>query len=235
VKHIIAVLVFGLAALTCQAQLESNAIPGLALPAPQTVQPDASYVVVSAQATGPVRFLVLSTTEKIKFRVNPKDAKELIVGIPPRACQITIFANTVLDKGELSDYVRTDITVDGPAPAPPQPPGPPAPEPPSPVPPLPLDLKYPLDLNLIFDQGKISEDLFDEDVREYLVSKQTRIFLHDESDDELQRNYNFGVVLAGKSRPFLIVQDATGRGLIATELPPTSAAFLSLLQKSLGQ
>ena len=114
------------------AQEPNSSVPGLKIPAAQTVNYDQQFIALTAECKGVVKWLVLSTNAKINYKIYPSLPNDIIIGIPPQDTVITVFCNATLD-GKITDFVRTDITVKGPKGNTPGPDNPNPPQPPAPV------------------------------------------------------------------------------------------------------
>lgn len=88
-----------------------NKVEGLELPADQSVANDEGFVTLQAKTKGSVKWLVVAGS-KVKYVPVPDNS--IIVSVPPGGGVITVFA-VALVEGKLTDFVRTTITVNGPA------------------------------------------------------------------------------------------------------------------------
>ena len=68
----------------------SNEVAGLKLPASATVQHDEGFITITADCKGDVRWLVLSTAARVKYKVVK--ATEIIVAVPIHEAIVTIYA-----------------------------------------------------------------------------------------------------------------------------------------------
>lgn len=200
-------------------------VPGLKLPAPQQVNHDESFITITAECEGEVQWLVLSSSEKIKYKIAKGQTTDIDVGIPPNECIITLFAVGLVD-GKMTPFARTDIVVKGPAPPNPEPPAPPG------------NLKLPLHVTVIEDPLKrtpairsVVESL---QLRQQLQQRNAlmRVYAHNDpkvAEKKLDRLVlQYGV-------PLLVIQDATGAlAGQPTTLPSTPEGVLAAVNNVLG-
>jgi len=91
-----------------------NITSGLQLPVNQTVDIGEGFIEIKADCEGEVKWLVVSNV-KVKYLAF---SKLIIVAIPSKSGQvISVFAVGMVD-GNLTDFVRTNITVRGNTPSP---------------------------------------------------------------------------------------------------------------------
>ena len=225
-KKVIALMcMFLLCAATVFAQGgNSNEVAGLKLPAPKTVEYDAQFITVTAETKGAVKWLVLSTSQKLKYKVHKEDGNEVDVGIPPEESVITIFAIALVD-GKMTDYARTDITVKGP-------PGPgPAPNPPASV------VKLPLHVTIVEDPTKRTPEIRDiidsAPLRAQLESQKCITRVYSKNDPKLVEK-GIDKLVATMTMPVLIIQDSDGRLLFSDRLPLTQSGVLNVVAKVLA-
>lgn len=220
---------FVVASASCQDKPPSaapNEVVGLKLPAAQTVNFDEGFVSLTADCKGQVKWLVLSTSVKVKFKVNPSTPNDIDVAVPPYESSITVFAVGVVD-GKLTDYARTDITVKGsPGPGPNPTPIPPGPTPP----PIPPDIKAPFHLSIIEDPTKRTDAIRNvvdsTDLRTQLTAKQVTIRVYTPTSPDVKEK-KFDVVLQKYGAPLMILQDDNGKALI---MGPLSQDVTSLMK-----
>jgi hypothetical protein len=129
-------------------------VTDLNLPKNFEVDYDEMFVDISAECKGPVTWLVVSTSEKIKYKLAKDGDTTVTVGVPPHECVISVFCVGFVD-GHFTNWARTDVYVHGPqAPPGPQPtPGPqPQPQtPPQQTHPMPLPVGSRLQYTIIED------------------------------------------------------------------------------------
>lgn len=194
----------------------SNEVDGLKLPPNQTVPFDEGFVSLHAVTTGTVQWLVLSTNQKVKYKVNPATPNDIDVGISPYPGTITVFAIAVVN-GKLTEYARTDITITGAGP---------------PTPPAPVAFALPLHLSYIVDPTKqtdaIKSILESSSLRTQLANKQVLVRQYN-INDPIVTQKNFTAVLQKYGAPMLILQDNTGRAIVISALPADVPAVLALL------
>jgi hypothetical protein len=207
-----------------------NEVVGLKLPPSQVTNYDEGFVTVTADCKGIVRWLVLSTNAKVKFKVNTATPNEIDVAIPPYESIITLFAIGLVD-GKLTEYARTDITVKGGI----QPPVPPDPRPPDPKPPV--AVAFPLHLTIIEDPSKRTPEIVqvieDKDLRTKLKGKNILTRVYSVRDPKLTE-YGFDKLLKDKSLPYMVLQDNDGQLLLPQQLSRTSAELLKILGPYVG-
>lgn len=202
-----------------------NVVPGLALPGPQTVNYDDQFITVTATCKGDIQWLVLSTSDTIKYKIAKGQTAEIDVGIPPTECLITLFAVGLVD-GKMTPFARTDITVKGPAP--------PGPAPST----LPSNIKLPLHLTIIEDPAKrtdaIKTVIESVQLRQQLQQKNTimRIYVN---NDPMIAAKKMDTLLTKYSLPLMVLQDSTG-ALVAqpVTLPATIDGVLTAVNQALG-
>lgn len=124
-------------------------VTDLKLPNSFEVDFDEMFVDVAADCKGPVTWLVVSTSEKIKYKLAREGDTTITVGIPPHECVISVFCVGFVD-GHFTNWARTDITVHAQNPQPPPPDKPqPGPAPtPTPTPPAPQPTPVPVGARL---------------------------------------------------------------------------------------
>lgn len=130
-------------------------VPDLKLPKSFEADFDDMFVDVTAECKGPVTWLVVSTSEKIKYKLAKEGDPVVTVGIPPRECVISVFCVGFVE-GRFTNWARTDIFVHAQNPQPPPEPAPapqPAPAPgPQPQPqPMPIPVGSRLQYTIIED------------------------------------------------------------------------------------
>ncbi len=207
-----------------------NEVPGLKLPASQTVEYDEGFTTLKAECAGPVKWLVLSTAPKVKFKISATTPKEIDIGIPPYKCVITVFAVGYVSN-KFTGFARTDLTINGPPqPAPPDPNPDPTPDPKP-------DVKTPLHLTIIDDPAArtpaTAKVINSQDMRNALKAKKILIRVYSKNDPEIKTK-KFETVLQKYGTPMVILQDNTGKGLIIGKLPATSDEVLKLVGPYVG-
>jgi hypothetical protein len=202
----------------------ANEVAGLKLPAPQKVNYDEGFVTLKADCKGTVKWLVLSTSAKIKFKVNSGTPNEIDIAVPPYEAAITVFCIGVID-GKQTDFARTDVAVEGPAG-----PGPT----PAPIPP---DVKGPFHLSIIEDplkrteaiKGIVDNPALFKQLRDKKVTP--RVYT---VNDPVLKTKKFDAVLTKYGAPMLILQDDNGKALVIGSLPASSAELLKLVGPYVG-
>jgi len=226
---LVAALVIGMTALAGADQalpaMSSDAsgrheVEGLKLPPPQEAVYDDSFVTLTAECKGQVRWLVLSTDLKVKYKISDASPNEIHIGIPPRRAVITVFAVAVVD-GKLTDFARTDISVkEGAQPAPPKP-----------------DITMPLHLTIVEDpqhRTPATQAIIDSlELKKQLESRQClrRVYV---KNDPLLAAKGFTPLIEKHGLPLMVIQDHTGRALTIMRLPVTPAAVLAEVDRLLG-
>jgi hypothetical protein len=205
-------------------QSSGNEVTNLKLPPSTEVNYDEGFVTVSAVTPGVVKWLVLSTGTKVKFRVQPSVPNELIVAIPPYASVITVFAIADVN-GTQTDFARTDITVkesNDP--------------PPNPVPTT--DAQPPFHLSIVEDPGTRTAGtktiVADPSFRAKLVAKQIQMRVFSPANTEELTKYKFDAIVKTYGVPVMIFQDKTGKGYIIQKLPDGQDALLKVLGPFVG-
>ena len=194
-----------------------NEVASLKLPPSQTVNYDEGFISLHADTTGTVNWLVLSTNKRVKYRVIPSSPNDIDIAIPPFQSSISVFAVAVIN-GQLTQFARTDITINGP----PEP----APTPPAPAVVLPLHLSFIEDPTKRTDAIKgIIESTT---LRAQLTAKNIQVRQYTTTDPTLAAK-NFTSPLQQYGAPLMILQDNTGRALVIGPLPATPAALLQLI------
>lgn len=107
----------------------ASSVAGLELPPDQTVGNDEGFLNIQAKCKGDVKWLVVAGV-KVKY-VNVPQTNSIIISVPTQGGVVSVFAVGLVD-GKLTEFARTNITVNGSSPTPgPTPPGPnPGPNPP---------------------------------------------------------------------------------------------------------
>jgi hypothetical protein len=209
----------------------TNKTDGLEVPASQTVNYDEGFISLAATTDGTVKWLVISTAPKVKFKVNPTLPNEIDIAIPPFESTLTVYAVAVVE-GKLTDYVRTDITIKGPNRPDPVPPDPnPTPPPLPPVPPTP-DVVYPLYVSIVEDPSKRTPELTalltDKDLQTKLAAKNIKFRVYG-VNDPIVKEKKYDAVFAKYGSATLILQDKTGKALVLSKSPETVTDLLKLL------
>jgi hypothetical protein len=235
---IVCALLLGVAAASGQAPKSAptqpaptivNEVVGLKLPAPQTVNFDEGFISLTADCKGLVKWLVLSTSVKVKFKVNPASPNDIDIAIPPYESAITVFCIGIVD-GKQTEFARTDITVKGP-PGPGPGPGP-GPDPPPP------DIKGPFWLSIIEDPLKRTDAIKlvieSDNLRAKLRDKQVTLRTFTTNDPALVSPLKFDAVLKKYGAPVMILQDDTGKALVISTLPPDVPGVLKAVAPYVG-
>ena len=214
----------------------SNKIEGLTLPPDAVVNFDESFVRIVADCKGKVRWLVLGSSDKVKYYINPATPNEVIVGIPPTGGTISIFCNAVIGDVQ-TEFAQTTITIKGATPAPPvtppvNPPGPPGPPAP------PADVALPLHVSIIDDPAVRTPEaravIEDKALRDKLKAKKAIVRVYSINDTETLRAKGFDRVIGSYKPPILIVTDDKGKALILGTLPASSAELEKALAAYTG-
>ena len=204
--------------------LVSHMVPGLKLTPDQTVSPDEGFVLITAEARGDVKWLVLGTSgTKIKYTTA---GSSLIVSVP-RSGQILVYA-VALDQGKLTEFARTTITV---ASAPPQPGPGPAPGPA----PAPLPSGTRLHVTIVEDPQQRTPDLAallnSASLRKSMADLGHTLRVYDSRDPSLKTlRLDLAVNRVG-TLPVLIIQSSPD-GVVRLEkaLPRTEAELLAAVK-----
>lgn len=204
-----------------------NEVTGLKLPPSSEVKYDEGFVTITAETKGTVKWLVLSTSAKVKFRVHPTVPNEITIAVPPFESAITVFAIAVVD-GKQTDFARTDIIVKGGGPAPGPGPGP-APDP---------NAGAPFHLNIIEDPAKrntgIRSIVDNPELREQLKTKQVQMRVFSTSDTKSIKELNFEKAYQKYGAPVMIFTDKKGNALIVETLPADKDALLRRIGPTVG-
>ncbi len=204
----------------------ANEVAGLKLPEPKSVEYDEGFVTLEAECKGTVQWLVLSTSVKVKYKVNKSTPNEIDIAIPPYESLITVYAVGLVDS-KLTAFARTDINVKGP----------PVPQPPEPPPAPGPDVKTPLHLSIIEDPAArtpaINNIINSTELRNKLKAKKVNVRVYSKNDEEI-KNKKFDAVLAKYNTPIIILQDATGKGLVIGELPKDLPSVYKLINPYVG-
>lgn len=205
-----------------------NEVPGLKLPAKTTVKFDEGFVTIKAECTGPVKWMILSTLGKVKFKVNDAAPNEADVAIPPYKGEIMILAVGLVDT-KLTNFATTYITVDGPD----------KPDPnPKPNPPDPVNVPLPLHLSIVEDpqartaatRALLGNDAMWQQLKTFGVL--VRVY---PKDSAAVTDKKFDAVVAKYGLPVLILQDNNGKGLWLGRLPATADALLNVVKPYTGK
>jgi hypothetical protein len=193
----------------------SNKVDGLSLPASFTVTADEGFVTVKADCKGPVEWIVLTTAQKVKYKVSESD-KEVIVSVPTVQCIITIFCYGVVE-GKPTKPARCDITVNvgnGDNPKPPEP-GP------KPVPNV-----GKLNITIVEDPSKRTQDYTL--ITRWAITKEELEKLGHKSyllpfnaPEATDPKYGFDKLIKQFPLPILVIQDEKGKLLGAGPAPKT--------------
>jgi hypothetical protein len=207
-----------------------HAVEGLVLPEASEISYTEGFVDLQAQTKGTVKWLVLSTSTKVKFRVRESLPNEITIAVPPFEAAITVFAIAVVD-GKQTEFARTDLVIKGPTnPLPPPGPGPPDPKP--------GPLTPPFYLSIVEDPATrtpgINSIVGDAELRESLKTKQVKMRVFSAGNAADLKRFNFDEAVKAKGVPLMILQDKTGKGVAVERLPADKAAFLKRLGELLG-
>lgn len=201
---------------------KAHVVDGLKLPAPQTVPFDEGYINLSADTKGTVKWLVLSTSTKLKFRVSPTSPNEITVAVPPYETSMVIFAIAQVD-GKMTDFARTEVNVTGGTKPPDNPPA---------------NVKLPLHLSIVEDPGArtpaIRAIIDDPALRDRLKSKQILFRAFATADKVDLQRFRFDGIVATHGVPVMILQDNDGKALVIQRLPADQAELLKILAPYVG-
>lgn len=208
-----------------------NDVPGLKLPADFSVNYDESFVTLKAECDGPVDWIVLSTTEKIKYKI-PAGTNEIDIGIPPKACVITVFCYGLVS-GKLTKAARCNITVTGATPTPT-----PSPSPTPNPSPTPAPATQALNITIIQDPTKrdpsytlISQWVTTENKLKAAGHKARMISISDPWVTDPRNTLLAIMQKAQVTAPALMIQDAGGKLLGLIPCPKTEAELMKLLSQ----
>lgn len=205
------------------AEKSRHEVDGLKLPAPQEVPIDEQFITLNADCTGTVKWLILTTDTKIKYKIDSARPNEIQVGIPPRKTTITVFAVGIIN-GKLTDFARTEVTVKGPEPGPT----------PTPI----ANLVYPLHVTFIEDPmqrtPEIRSVVESQDLRRRLADRKciTRVY---SKDDPVLVARGQKKLVDRHGIPLMIVQDDKGVLLHVSPLPASPEAVLNDIDKIIGK
>lgn len=207
----------------------SPAVPGLSLPAPFTVPPH-KLTIIQAESTGEVRFLVVGTVP-VEFATN---GKSVVFAAPRGGEKVAVYAIAVVE-AKLTEFARTEITVQDGA----KPPEPKPVEPPTPAPKPAIDGK--LHFTIIEDvqvrTPELARLLTSKTLRDELEKKNGIVRLFD-TRDPLVRQKQLDTPANGIPLPVLIIQGDTGRVYPdgkALPLPRSEAEILKLVNEVTGR
>jgi len=230
-------LVFGFAAVFAYAQDDEaqfaapfvaakNEAAGIKLPAPYVIKASEQWTDITAECKGPVSWLVLSTTEKVKYKKRTPNT--ITVGIPNKTCVITIYAIGLVDAKQTS-FVRTDISVDdGTAPRPPPGPGP------SPGPVkgtvhitiIEDAAQRAPELAAILDSPTIGQKLPTPDFQLHLLSAQSPVTKAKGFDKKIEE----AVKQYGPKPAWVVLQNVNGQVLLTAPVPKTEDELVKLVK-----
>jgi len=205
-------------------------VDGLELPADQTVNFDEGFVNIQAKCKGEVKWLVISGT-KVKFVPVPA-SNSIIISIPPQGGVVTVFAVGLVD-GKITEFARTNITVQngppgpGPGPAPGPGPGPT----PGPVA-GPLHFTFLVDLNATTPE--LAQVLNSQNVRQAITSKQSFFRLYDIKSPIVSQKKLDAVVQRVGGNAVVVVQRNDGYVVGAYAMPKTETEVIALINRSFG-
>lgn len=202
-----------------------NKATGIELPTDQTVNFDEGFISIPAICKGQVKWLVVSSI-KVKYISNDNN-NSIIISIPPQQATISVFAVGLVD-GKITEFVRTNITVNGQ----------PLPQP-DPVKPVPAPGKGPYHMTLIIDVNQMSTEtaqmLNSETFRKNLSDKKTHLHIFDSKNHaQLIKDKKLDRAIPNNSTTAIIIQDKDGKVILSQELPKTENDILNILQKITG-
>ncbi len=218
----------------------SNRVDGLELPLDAKVPSDEGFVLVQAKCEGPVRWLVIRQDNvKVKTAVNDA-ANQITVSIPAQSCIISIYAVGSIN-GDLTEFARTQLLVEGKGPVTPLPPNPnPDPNPnPNPNPkPIPIDAK--LNVTVILDYSAVTPEmaklLNDGPMRKTLADKGHTLRIYDVKDRVVtDKKLDQAMAKFNVPPPAIIVQLADGTVTNVIPLSKTVTDFLNLFHATSGK
>jgi hypothetical protein len=219
-------------------------VPDLKLPTGYEVNYDDMFTDVTAECNGPVTWLVVSNTEKVKYKLHKDGDTTITVGIPPRECVISVFCVGFVNN-HFTNWARTDIHVkanQGPRPPPGPEPGPgPGPTPgPGPLPtPAPAGTK----LQFTIVEDPLARTVETRNVVESIKARQTLApgnILRDRNvNDPLLATFKSYLASKGIPTPAIVVQTYDGTRtpkppLYAGPLPKTEAELVQLINTIQG-
>jgi len=203
-----------------------NKTDGIELPEDQVVKNDEGFITIQAKCSGDVKWLVVSAI-KIKYFTLPQ-GNTIVVSIPPQGGLINVFAVGLVN-GKLTDFARTNITINGADPVGKIPP---------PINPPnqgsgPFHVTFVADLSSI--PAELGQILNSQKIRENITSKNAYYRLYDSNSPVLKEKGLDKVVIKWGGAPIMIVQDNNGaiKGQ-PTRVPRTEAEVLTYLNSILG-
>jgi len=198
-----------------------NKIDGLELPADQTVKYDEGFITVKAVCKGSVKWLVISPL-KIKYFTLPDNS--IVLSIPPQSGNISVFAIGLVDNN-LTEFVRTNITITG---------GVPVPNPgPTPTPAAgPYFVTFVVDLNN--NTPELAQILNSQGIHQAITSKSSFRKVYDIKSPTLKEKRLDTVVQQVGGSAVLIVQNSTGQVVDKRPIPKTEAEVLQVINSILG-
>lgn len=209
-----------------------NKVEGIELPEDQTVKNDEGFITLQAKCNGEVKWLVVSAV-KIKYFTLPQ-GNTIVVSIPPQGGLINIFAVGSVG-GKLTEFARTNITVNsGPLPPNPNPTPNPNPNPtPNPTTGAPFHVTFVADMNN--QTPEIGLILNSQKIREAVTAKNAFYRIYDAANPVLKEKGLDKVVAKWGGIPIIIIQDNSGavRGQ-PTRMPKTEAEVINYLNSVLG-
>ncbi len=216
--------------------LAANAkVDGLELPADQTVNYDEGFINIQAKCKGDVKWLIISN-QKVKYLVGSQ-TNSIVISVPPLdKSVVNVFAVGLVD-GKLTEFARTNITVNGGNPSPnPNPPGPgpgPGPNPnPNPNTGGPLHVTFFVDLNSTTPE--LAQILNSQTLRTQITSKGNFFRFYDiKSPIVAQKKLDAVLAKVGGSA-VLVIQRNDGVILAAQAVPRTEAEIIGVINKIMG-
>lgn len=211
-----------------------NEVDGLKLPPNQKVDVNEGFITISADCKGTVKWLVLSTAVKVKYKIHPAVPNEVTIAITNSTnsenYSIFVYAIAQVD-GKLTNFAKTEIAVivsgNEPKPKPT----------PDPIPQPPNNISFPLHLSIIEDPIKRTPDIRaiidSRELREKLLSKRvlTRVY---SVNDPILSDLQFTQSIKQFGTPLIILQDKNGKGLIIQKLPLNIQEILKIISKFVG-
>lgn len=198
----------------------ASSVPGLDLPADQTVSYDEGFVNIQAKCKGPVKWLVVAGL-KVKY-ITVVQTNTIIISVPPQGGTISVFAAGLVD-GNMTDFARTNITINGPVPGPAPGPGP------APAPAGKLHVTFLIDMNN--PTPEIAKLMNSETLTNSIRSMGAEPRLYDlKSPIVAQKKLDAVAQLVGGSY-VMIVQANDGRVLDKRPIPATEGEIISIVSK----
>ena len=212
-----------------------NKVDGLELPEPLTVDPNEGFMLIQAKAKGTVKWFVIGNN-KVKFVAN-EATNSLIVSVPQSGV-VNVFA-IALNDGKLTDFARTDISIQGSTPVKPDPvkPNPPVnPEDPSNTVlervPEGLHVTFIMDYNQ--SNPEIAAVLNSKEIRDVIDSTKSYFKVYDINSKIVKEKNMDGLLKRTGSLPpytLFVVQKKDGTVLYYSAIPKTDAEVVKVLNK----